>query len=168
MRAQKEKPDKQILIFKVTEWIGKTRGSPYRILAIPEDFTLYRFAEEITGSFDFNFDHPFGFYNHLTRYYDATEAYELFADERDTRLECSSFTKGVKKTRVNTVFTETGKKMLFLFDYGDNWNFRIELLAIEPVQPGNVYPLIVESVGKARSQYGDDEDGDEDDDDGEE
>ncbi len=164
MRAQKEKPDTRIFTFKVTEWIGKTRGSPYRILAIPEDFTLYQFAEEITGSFDFYFDHPFGFYNHLTRYYDATEAYELFADDRETRLECPSFTKGVKKIRVNTVFTETGKKMLFLFDYGDNWKFRIELLAIEPVQHGNVYPLIVESVGKARSQYGDETD----DDDGEE
>ena len=143
----------RIFTFKVTEWIGKTRGSPYRILAIPEEFTLYQFAEEITGSFDFYFDHPFGFYNHMTRYYDATEAYELFADDPDTRLECPSFAKGVKKIRVNKIFTEIGKKMLFLFDYGDNWKFRIELLAIEPVQQGKVYPLIVESVGKARTQY---------------
>jgi len=165
MRAQKEKYDTRIFTFKVTEWIGKTRGSPYRILAIPGEFTLYQFAEEITGSFDFYFDHPFGFYNHLTRYYDATEAYELFADERDTRLEWPSFTKCVKRIRVNAVFTETGKKMLFLFDYGDNWTFRIELLAIEPAQHGKVYPLIVESAGKARSQYGDDEDDDEADED---
>jgi len=160
MRAHKEKPDTRIFIFKVTEWIGKTRGSPYRILAIPEDFTLYQFAEEITGSFDFYFDHSFGFYNHLTHYYDATEAYELFADDPDTRLECPSFAKGVKRIRVNNVFTETGNKMLFLFDYGDNWKFRIELLAIEPVQHGKLYPIIVESVGKARSQYGDETDDD--------
>lgn len=131
---------------------------PYRRLAIPEGFALYQFAEEITGSFDFSFDHPSGFYNPLTRYYEASEAYELFADDRDTRLECPSFAKGVKRIRLNNVFTETGKKMHFLFDYGDNGKFRIELLAIEPVQSGNVYPLLVESAGKARSQYGDDDD----------
>jgi hypothetical protein len=55
--------------------------------------------------------------------------------------------------------------MLFLFDYGDNGKFRIELLAIEPVQHGNMYPLIVESAGKAHSPYGDDEDDDEADED---
>jgi hypothetical protein len=153
MRAQQEKTDTRIFIFKVTEWIGKIRGSPYRDLAIPEDFTLYRFAEEITGSFDFCLDHPFGFYNHLTRYYDATEAYELFADDPDTRLECPSFAKGVKKTRVNTVFIETGKKMLFLFDYGENWQFRVELTSIETAQQGKPYPTCIKSVGKARAQY---------------
>jgi hypothetical protein len=163
MRARKEKPDKRVFIFKLTQWIGKARGSPSRILAIPEEFTLYQFAEEITGSFDFYFDHPFGFYNHMTRYYDATEEYELFADEPDTRLECPAFVKGVKKTRVNKVFTKTGKKMLFLFDYGDEWHFRVELLRIEPVQHGKLYPLVAESIGKARSQYGDDDDDEPDD-----
>lgn len=165
MRTQNEKPDNTLIfVFRVTQWIGKARGSPSRTLAIPGGFTLYQFAEEITGSFGFFFDHPFGFYNHMTRYIDATEAYELFADDPDTRPECPDFVKGVKRTRVNKVFTEPGQKMLFLFDYGDEWHFRIELLDIGPAQRGKLYPLVVESAGKARSQYGDDKDEDEPDD----
>jgi hypothetical protein len=164
MRKRVAKPGERIFIFKIIQWIGNIRNSPYRVIAIPEDFTLYQFAEEITGSFFFYFDHPFGFYNHMTRYHKATEAYELFADDPETRLDCDPSIKGVRKTRVNKVFTKTGKKMLFLFDYGDAWHFRVELIGVEPVQRGKLYPLIIESVGEARSQYGDDTD----DDDGEE
>jgi hypothetical protein len=60
---------------------------------------------------------------------------------------------GVKKTRVNRVFTQPKKKMLFLFDYGDEWHFRVELTTIEPAQRGKPYPVCIKSVGKARTQY---------------
>jgi hypothetical protein len=158
VRARKAKQGGRIFIFKVTEWLGRVKGSPYRVLAIPEDFSLYQFAEIITASFDFYLDHPFGYYNHLTRYWEATESYELFFDDPDIRIECNPFTKSVKKTRVNEVFTSTGRMMLFLFDYGDNWHFRIEFLAVEPENPGKSYPECIQSVGKARLQYEDDED----------
>jgi len=45
--------------------------------------------------------------------------------------------------------------MLFFFDYGDGWNFRIELLGIEPAERGKKYPECVQSVKKARRQYKD-------------
>jgi hypothetical protein len=63
--------------------------------------------------------------------------------------------KGVKTTPMNTVFNEIGKQMLFFFDYGDNWKFRVELLGIEPAEPGKKYPECVQSVKKAREQYSD-------------
>ncbi|WML67072.1 MAG: hypothetical protein METHP_00553 [Methanoregula sp. SKADARSKE-2] len=47
--------------------------------------------------------------------------------------KCPPFVKSVKRTLVETAFPAPGKKILFLFDYGDNWRFRIELLEIEPV-----------------------------------
>jgi hypothetical protein len=160
MKKRQTKPDERIFVFKVYQWVAG-KNSPYRILAIPEEFTLYDFAYVITDSFDFDFDHPFGFYNHLTRYNDATEAYESFYDDPKTRYECPSFVKGVKTTPMNTVFNEIGKQMLFFFDYGDNWKFRVELLRIEPAEPGKKYPECVQSVKKARQQYPD-EDWDED------
>ncbi|MEI7434966.1 MAG: hypothetical protein WCJ93_12025 [Methanomicrobiales archaeon] len=155
MKTQQEQHGEHILVFKVYQWVAGIKGSPYRVLAIPEEFTLYQFAEFITDSVDFDFDHSFGFYNHLIRYIDATEAYELFFDDPNTRSECPSFVKGVKKTPVNTVFTEIGKMMLFFFDYGNNWKFRVELLCIEPTIRGKSDPECIQSVKKARSQYDD-------------
>jgi len=156
MKKRQTKPDERIFVFKVYQWVAG-KNSPYRVLAIPEEFTLYDFAYVITDSFDFDFDHPFGFFNHLTRYTQATEAYELFCDDPDTRNVCPPYTKGVEKTLVNTVFTEIGKQMLFYYDYGDRWNFRVELLRIEPAEPGKKYPVCVQSVKKAREQYSDED-----------
>ena len=59
----------------------------------------------------------------------------------------------MKKTRVNRVFTQPKKKMLYLFDYGDEWHFRVELKAVEPAEPGTLYPVCVKKVGKALPQY---------------
>ncbi|OPX64276.1 MULTISPECIES: hypothetical protein [unclassified Methanoregula] len=127
------------------------------VLEVPGECSLYDFAIFILANFDFDDDHAFGFYNHLTRYTEATEAYELFYDNKDTRMECPPFVRSVKKTLVKTAFPEPGKKMLFLFDYGDNWQFRIELLEIEPAGSRKPYPKCRERHGKPCSQYGDDD-----------
>lgn len=44
--------------------------------------------------------------------------------------------------------------MLFLFDYGDNWHFIVELKGIESPKEDAKYPFVVESVGYAPPQYG--------------
>jgi len=156
MRKRVAKPDERIFIFKIIQsnLYGMVRGFPYRMLAIPEEFTLYQFAEAITESFGFAFDHPFGFYDNLTQYYASDEGYELFADMPEIlRIDDDRKFAGVKKTRVNRVFTRLKKKMLFLFDYGDEWHFRVELTTIETAQRGKLYPACIKSVGKARTQY---------------
>ena len=43
--------------------------------------------------------------------------------------------------------------MLYLFDYGDEWHFRVQLKAVEPAEPGRLYPVCVKKVGKALPQY---------------
>lgn len=53
--------------------------------------------------------------------------------------------------------------MTFLFDYGDEWRFRVDVLALGEREPRKRYPRMVASVGKAPPQYPDpDEDFDED------
>jgi hypothetical protein len=42
---------------------------------------------------------------------------------------------------------------LYLFDYGDEWRFCVQVHAINPDAPKADYPRLVESVGKAPSQY---------------
>lgn len=156
MRQRTAKPEERIFIFKVIQSNseGMIREFPCRVLAVPEKFTLYGFAEAITESFGFFFDHSFGFYSNMKRYYDSREGYELFNDDLETRwIDDERKFPGVKKTPVNRAFKEIGKKMLFLFDYGDEWHFRVELKSIEPARRGKPYPVCIQSVGEARSQY---------------
>lgn len=47
--------------------------------------------------------------------------------------------------------------MTFLFDYGDDWRFRVEVLAIGKQEPRKRYPRVVASVSKAPPQYPDPE-----------
>ncbi len=59
----------------------------------------------------------------------------------------------VKKTRIAEVFPKPGQKMMFVFDYGDDWRFEVELVRTEPRQSKVRYPCVLERVGKAPRQY---------------
>lgn len=161
MDRREAEPGEQILTFKVIQSNreGRVRGHPYRILAIPERITLFQFAGEICRAFHFGFDHMFGFYSDLKKPYQSAEGYELFVDNPETADDRTRDNyEGVVKTPVNRVFRTTGKKMLFLFDYGDEWFFRVELTGTGAPEPGTRYPRMEKSEGKAHPQY--DEHGD--------
>ncbi|MCK5584079.1 MAG: hypothetical protein KAI33_09815, partial [Elusimicrobiales bacterium] len=59
----------------------------------------------------------------------------------------------VKKTKIETAFKEVGKKMMFMFDYGDDWRFLIELKEMRDKQLGEYLPRLLKSVGEAPPQY---------------
>lgn len=220
----------------LTDWQARTRGYPYRVLAVPADTTLYDLAYQINESFGFNFDHAFGFFDNLKNPWRASEQYELFndgeledegemvlaeleeeleeltkeeiaqvdalselpPDEAKKKLiemslkdvppedramaqfflenmldevlddalgdEDGAVPKGVKSIAVGQAFGK-GKKLLYLFDYGDEWRFIVECKKIEEGDSGK-YPRVLESKGEAPEQYPDyDEDVEEDDDD---
>jgi len=43
--------------------------------------------------------------------------------------------------------------MLFLFDYGDMWQFIVVREKIEEASPHQKYPFILEKIGKPPLQY---------------
>jgi hypothetical protein len=47
--------------------------------------------------------------------------YELFADMGDSEMGMRTDAKSVKRTAIAQAFPVVGHKMLFLFDYGDEW-----------------------------------------------
>jgi len=51
----------------LSDWQGKVEGKPFRVLATPKNFTLYKLPETIVDSFNFDFDHPFGFYDSIKK-----------------------------------------------------------------------------------------------------
>ncbi|MFH0764728.1 MAG: hypothetical protein V1927_06990 [Candidatus Omnitrophota bacterium] len=113
--------------------------------------SLYNFAKIITQAFGFYFDHCFGFYDNFQRYGHSSMAYELFVDVGEEPL--SSASKGVKKIKIGQAFKSTGQKMLFLFDYGDEWRFVVEVKEIKQAEKRDLKPVILESIGKAPLQY---------------
>ena len=112
---------------------------------------LADFAKAIVGAFDFEFDHAFGFYSNLAGPYEIRSgtSYELFADMGEETNSLS-----VKRTRVAEAFREVGHRMLFLFDYGDDWRFVVEVLGIGNKEPGVRYPRVLKKVGTSPQQYG--------------
>ncbi len=122
-----------------------------RKIRIPGSKSLYNFARVITGAFGFYFDHCFGFYDTLKDRKNCKKAFELFVDvgEESTR----SVAKGVKKTKIFQAFEKPGEKMIFLFDYGDGWQFNVELKEIQYIHKWNLDPVILKSVGEAPEQY---------------
>jgi len=124
----------------------------YRDVEIDSMASLAALAEAITGAFEFDFDHAYGFYSTLTdRYHDSPEKYELFADIEGGDSDADS----VQETAVSKAFSKAGKKMLFLFDYGDEWRFTVELIKLGEKIAGTRYPRLVGTSGDAPEQYPD-------------
>jgi hypothetical protein len=124
----------------------------YRDIEIEGVRSLHDLAEAIVAAFDFDLDHAFGFYSDLKNPYSRSgERYELFADMEDSDSDAGS----VKRTKVAQVFDVVGKKMLFLFDYGDEWRFQVALTALGEKAPKVRYPRMLSSTGEAPPQYPD-------------
>ncbi len=131
------------------------KAKVYRDIEIEGSRSLHDLAEAIIGAFDFEFDHPFGFYSNLKNPHDRSgERYELFADMKDMESDARS----VERTTVAQVFSAIGKKMLFLFDYGDEWRFQVELKALGKKVAKTRYPRLVATMGEAPQQYPDEDD----------
>ncbi|MER8970755.1 plasmid pRiA4b ORF-3 family protein [Mesorhizobium sp. M0808] len=106
--------------------------------------TLADLAEAIIAAFGFDMDHAYGFYSKLTgKLFDSPQRFELFDD-----IEGSG-SRSVKGTRVITAFQKVGSAMTFLYDYGDEWRFRAEVIGTGQARPDSNYPRIVSKIGKA-------------------
>ena len=131
------------------------KASIYREIEIEASKSLHKLAEAIVAAFGFDFDHAFGFYSGFTRSaMSALPRYELFADmgERESGV------LGVKKVNVAQAFPAIGHTMLFLFDYGDEWHFRVRLKETGNKTAKVRYPRVVPTRGEAPKQYPDPED----------
>jgi hypothetical protein len=129
----------------------------YRALEVSEANSLYVLAQAIVRSFDFDFDHPFGFYSKLKgNIYDSPVRFELFVDMEEGGT--GNGARSVERTRVVEAFPSIGAKMRFLFDYGDEWVFLVELVERKPSEPRVKLPRLLISAGKAPAQYPDPDD----------
>jgi hypothetical protein len=136
------------LMFRAT-WSG--RSSVYRDIEIDAGKSLYDLAAAIVRSFDFDFDHAFGFYSGKTRstLMRALPKYELFVDMGEE----TEGALGVKGTNITAALPRIGRQMTFLFDYGDDRLFKVELRGKGQKAAGRRYPRTLASQGDAPEQY---------------
>jgi hypothetical protein len=122
----------------------------YRDFEVAGTCTLYGLAQTITAVFDFDFDHAFGFYSKLKgNIFTSSVRYELFVDIG----ESAEGSLSVKRTLAADAFPSPGSKMRFLFDYGDEWVFLIQLVERKPAEARVKLPRLLISAGKAPEQY---------------
>ena len=54
---------------------------------------------------------------------------------------------------VARAFPGVGARMQFLFDYGDDWRFQVEVIGPGEKIPKTRYPKLLKAAGKAPPQY---------------
>lgn len=116
----------------------------YRHLTFPGSFTLEDLADMILFAFDFDNDHLHAFFMDGQPYSRGESYYSRYAEEPGTPTN---------KIRVETLGLSEKQKFLFLFDFGDDWQFNCEIKKITDTPEKE--PYISEIVGKAPAQYPD-------------
>ena len=60
----------------------------------------------------------------------------------------------VRTTKLEDLGLRLKQEFMYLFDYGDEWRFKVRVHAINPDAPeADDYPRVVETVGEAPKQY---------------
>lgn len=119
-------------------------------LMLSAEHTLYDLAATIIDAVGFDLDHCFGFYDNLKSPYRSKQEYSLFADIGE---DAKDDDPGVEDTPITVAF-KPKKKLLFLFDYGDDWMFLVTC-AGEENRRAFKRPKIVATSGTPPEQYPD-------------
>ncbi len=130
-------------VFRISlrSWGFATRS--WRRIAIPSDLTLDLMSEEILDAFDFDSDHLYSFIfrNRLGVLMEVNHPY------MDDNPPCAD------EFLVGDLPIQPGESMVFLYDFGDHWEFNVNLEKIDFLKSGKKRPMLLESVGKAPQQY---------------
>lgn len=144
------------LSYEISDFFDSDEPTPVAKIRVIEDSTLFELADALLAAIDFDLDHAFGFHSDLRNPYakNMEQEYTLFADQGEGRMPSDT---GVERTYIHQVFQE-GSKMLFHFDYGDDWHFLVQCPAIERTTNRKRKPEVVQISGNFPEQYPEEED----------
>jgi hypothetical protein len=123
-------------IFKVT------LAKAWRRIAIPAQQNLDALAVAILHAFNFACDHLYEFI-YKDRFGIQGRVGHPYLNESPSTEEM----------RVGDLALKPGDRMIFHFDFGDDWEFLVVLEQIEPGKPKGKKSKVLESHGKAPEQY---------------
>jgi len=117
----------------------------YRHIQISEGATLFDLHGIILESFDFDDDHMHAFFMNNNPW-DKNEEYICPNDEL---YDAKGFSDEVKLSKFRL---KKDSKFLYIFDFGDEWRFKIKVLKL--VDEVTKEPIVLKSAGEI-IQYGD-------------
>ena len=122
------------------------------VIEIEPSATFLELHEAIQDAVSFDNDHLFEFF--IGRH-PGNRAYTIGGEPNwDTFNPIRTY----QNVRISKVWPlPTGMKLYYLFDFGDNWLFQIKKTRHKDkrIQPGIVYPRVIEARGKNPEQYPD-------------
>ena len=134
-----------ILVFKVS--LDK---KTWRRIAVSSEDVLDDLHDAIQEAFDFDNDHLYEFSFRNRFGIEQRVSHPMCEEEFST-----------DEFEIKNLPLRIGEKMEYVFDFGDHWQFTIELEKIEPPNSKFKKAKILESHGKSPKQYPDWEDDDE-------
>ncbi|MCQ6277246.1 plasmid pRiA4b ORF-3 family protein [Bacillus sp. V3B] len=124
-------------LFKV-----KLRSSCWRVLQVSSTHTLLDLHYLIQRAFHFDDDHLYTFYMDGKKY-----------GENCYNAPMDNFGPYVNEAEIGDLNLYEGQGFLYLFDFGDEWEFDIQVLKIIEDEE-NAAPRILEEHGEDPDQYG--------------
>lgn len=121
----------------------------WRDIEIAEDQTLEDLHLLIQQAYEWWDDHLYSFFL-------SGEAWDRTSEIGSPWSDSGLHTHQV---RIGQLGLQPGQKTLYLFDYGDNHEFDVHLLRVDPAAPKGMYPKIVARHGRAPEQYPDYDEG---------
>ncbi len=115
----------------------------WRRIEISADHTLLDLHRAIQRAYNFDDDHLYSFFMDGRSW-----SHERFTSPYEDEGPW------VDDVRIGELGLFIGQNILYLFDYGDEWHFRVELEEIKRECPKPRKPKIIEKKGKAPEQYG--------------
>ncbi|HID86109.1 MAG TPA: plasmid pRiA4b ORF-3 family protein [Anaerolineae bacterium] len=119
------------------------KPSVWQLIEIAENQTLDDLHYAILDAMRFDADHLYSFFM-SGRAWDETTEYASPYGEGPSAA-------GVK---IGDLGLRMKQKFLYLYDYGDEHRFEVQLVGINPEAPKGRYPKIVEKHGRPPRQYG--------------
>jgi len=133
-----------IWILKVELYFGAYAEEPWQgDFEIEATATLEDLHFAINRDIDFDNDHMYMFYISRTE----RSRDRITFDEENEEI--------YNRTLESLYPLKKGMKLFYLFDYGDNWLFRITKSRKKPCNPieGLMYPRLLKSIGTIPEQY---------------
>lgn len=150
-------------VYHLKVWFRWSKREPSRTIAICANQTLARLHVAIQEAFDWDADHLYSFYMNGER---GTTLFNIICPQLDESVMPYYKRKRdpttTKTAAVYTLTTETcigdlgfqlKDSFLYFFDYGDNHEFEVSVVAIQPEADAGTYPRVTEIIGMSPDQY---------------
>jgi len=125
-------------------------GSVWRCISISGNLELDILSDAVLKAFDFDHDHLYQFTYRNRK--------GLIVNVNDPELEESPY---ADETLIGELGLKPGDSFVYLYDFGDQWEFSLKLDKISPLDIELSLPILLDSYGDSPVQYENDDEFDE-------